>query len=67
MVRTFDEPAAPAFLAFWRLIALWEKPRYYISGGPGRYLSGWVSAFCFWLAQRKRQWPGSVFEQERDW
>jgi Domain of unknown function (DUF4419) len=41
-VKSFEEPSAPDVLEFWSKIA--ER-----SGGSGiNYLSGWITAFCFW-------------------
>ncbi|KAK0705603.1 hypothetical protein B0H67DRAFT_546721 [Lasiosphaeris hirsuta] len=54
MVLSFDEPTSDAVLKFWRAIASWERPNYQMSGGPSRYLSGWITAFCFWTAKGHR-------------
>ncbi|ODM14865.1 hypothetical protein SI65_09617 [Aspergillus cristatus] len=42
-VACFDDPASPDLRDFWGRCA------HYYSGGSGpTYLSGWVTAFCFW-------------------
>lgn len=46
-VKTFDEPFSADVLAFWRIIASRERPRYGMSGGPSEFLTGWINAFCF--------------------
>ncbi|KAI2631460.1 hypothetical protein GGS26DRAFT_95849 [Hypomontagnella submonticulosa] len=44
-IRSFDEPTSPEVLSFWSRIA--DQ-----SGGSGPYyLSGWITAFCFWSAE----------------
>lgn len=41
-IRSYDEPESAAVIDFWSRIA--DK-----SGGSGpHYLSGWITAFCFW-------------------
>ncbi|KAL8782078.1 MAG: hypothetical protein Q9213_005719 [Squamulea squamosa] len=41
-IRSFDVPDDPAVCSFWTRIA-------HQNGGSGtRYLSGWITAFCFW-------------------
>ncbi|KAI0859949.1 hypothetical protein F4860DRAFT_481235 [Xylaria cubensis] len=46
-ILSFDEPDSPFVLSFWKRIA--DK-----SGGSGPYyLSGWITAFCFWSADGK--------------
>ena len=41
-VRSFDSPDDPGVLSFWTRIA-------HQNGGSRRhYLSGWITAFCFW-------------------
>ncbi|KAI9714266.1 MAG: hypothetical protein M1820_000225 [Bogoriella megaspora] len=46
-IRSFDDPAAPEVLTFWNKIA-------HKSGGSGpHYMSGWITAFCFWTADGK--------------
>ena len=41
-VASFDSPTAPSTINVWKKIA-------HRSGGSGpRYLSGWITAFCFW-------------------
>ncbi|KAI1822680.1 hypothetical protein F4861DRAFT_376595 [Xylaria intraflava] len=47
-IRSFDDPKDPEVLVFWSKIAH-ESP-----GGSGpSYLSGWITAFCFWAADGK--------------
>ncbi|MCJ1374535.1 hypothetical protein MMC20_005767 [Loxospora ochrophaea] len=47
-VSSFDAPEAPSTKDFWQKIA------HRISGGSGpTYLSGWLTAFCFWDADGK--------------
>ncbi|KAI1378088.1 hypothetical protein F4677DRAFT_414398 [Hypoxylon crocopeplum] len=44
-VRSFDEPESRDVISFWSRIA-------HQSGGSGpNYLSGWITAFCFWSAE----------------
>jgi hypothetical protein len=46
-VMSFDSPTDPAVLEFWSNIA-------HQSGGSGpHYLSGWITAFCFWKPDGK--------------
>ena len=42
MVSTFDSPDSAETKAFWRMIADQS------SGSGPFYLSGWITAFCFW-------------------
>lgn len=43
LVQSFDAPAAPDIRDFWQKIA------HHSGGGSGpSYLSGWITAFCFW-------------------
>ncbi|GAW20520.1 hypothetical protein ANO14919_100260 [Xylariales sp. No.14919] len=46
-VRSFDEPTSPAVTSFWSRIADQN------SGSGPYYLSGWITAFCFWSADGK--------------
>ncbi|KAF2450369.1 hypothetical protein P171DRAFT_426763 [Karstenula rhodostoma CBS 690.94] len=60
-IATFDSDHTPATRDFWGRIA------HRVSGGSGpAYLSGWITAFCFWDAHgksiRKRCW----FDGSRD-
>jgi len=42
-VKSFDCPETPETTSFWQTIA------HYSGGGSGpTYLSGWITAFCFW-------------------
>ncbi|KAI1412124.1 hypothetical protein F5Y13DRAFT_47664 [Hypoxylon sp. FL1857] len=44
-IRSFEQPTAPEIRSFWARIA--DE-----SGGSGPYyLSGWITAFCFWTAE----------------
>jgi hypothetical protein len=47
-IRSFDDPKDAQVLDFWSKIA------HHIGGGSGpTYLSGWITAFCFWDADGK--------------
>ena len=49
-VRSFDAPTDPQVIDFWDKIARED-------GGSGNtYLSGWITAFCFWNAEGKRMY-----------
>ncbi|KAI9666022.1 MAG: hypothetical protein M1821_003957 [Bathelium mastoideum] len=53
-VRSFDAPQDPQVLDFWSKIA-------HEQGGSGPdYLSGWITAFCFWDADGKRMYHDPV-------
>lgn len=41
-VASFDSPSAPSTIGFWKKIA------HRSSGSGTSYLSGWITAFCFW-------------------
>jgi hypothetical protein len=46
-VMSFDSPTDPAVVEFWSKVA-------HQSGGSGpHYLSGWITAFCFWKPDGK--------------
>ncbi|KAJ4329397.1 hypothetical protein N0V84_000031 [Fusarium piperis] len=45
-VRSFDNPEDPDILDFWGKIVHWET-----NGSGPSYLSGWITAFCFWTAK----------------
>ena len=46
-VGSFDSPSDPGVLSFWSRIA-------HQNGGSGpHYLSGWITAFCFWNGDGK--------------
>jgi hypothetical protein len=47
-VASFDEPEGEEVKNFWQKIV------HYSGGGSGRtYLSGWITAFCFWGSEGK--------------
>lgn len=47
-VASFDDPTSPALREFWNQCA------HHVGGGSGpTYLSGWVTAFCFWDEEGK--------------
>jgi len=51
-VGTFDSPESPETKDFWQCIA------HYSSGGSGpSYLSGWITAFCFWDEDGRSLFP----------
>ena len=54
-VETFDDPDSEEIRDFWQRIA------HYVGGGSGpTYLSGWITAFCFWDVDGKcMHEPGS--------
>lgn len=52
-VRTFGEPEAPEVVEFWSKIAHEET-----NGSGPTYLSGWLTAFCFWDADGKSMYNG---------
>ncbi|KAM7215766.1 protein of unknown function (DUF4419) domain containing protein [Rhypophila decipiens] len=60
-VKSFDEPLSKEVLEFWRVIASRERPRYNMSGGPSELLTGWISTFCFWDEDGKK----NTFHQYR--
>ncbi|RSM13094.1 hypothetical protein CEP52_002138 [Fusarium oligoseptatum] len=43
LVRSFDDPEDPDILDFWGKIVHYQK-----NGSGPSYLSGWITAFCFW-------------------
>lgn len=53
-IRSFDEPEHAEIQAFWGKIC---RKEYLGSGGPDAY-SGWITAFCFWNNEGKRQISG---------
>jgi hypothetical protein len=51
-VGTFDSPESPETKDFWQNIV------HYSSGGSGpSYLSGWITAFCFWDEDGRSLFP----------
>jgi hypothetical protein len=44
--KTFDEPESPEVKSFWARMVAHED-----FGARGTYLSGWITAFCFWDGQ----------------
>lgn len=56
-ILTFDNTDNPQVIDFWTKIA----DRQSNSSGPS-YLSGWITAFCFWDADGKALYPGSPDE-----
>ncbi|KAF4626846.1 hypothetical protein G7Y89_g11311 [Cudoniella acicularis] len=61
-VRSFDAPDAQDTKDFWQKIA------HYSSGGSGpTYLSGWITAFCFWNSDGKALYnPERIPSVERE-
>ncbi|KAK8023592.1 hypothetical protein PG993_011658 [Apiospora rasikravindrae] len=52
-IRSFEEPEHPDVRRFWEMIC--DEHR----GSGMDYYSGWITAFCFWNGQGKRQvFPG---------
>ncbi|KAF2120265.1 hypothetical protein BDV96DRAFT_674566 [Lophiotrema nucula] len=51
-IDTFDDPESDSVKAFWKQICDYE-------GGSGMcYYSGWITAFCFWDNEGRRQIKG---------
>ncbi|XDG05210.1 hypothetical protein ABKA04_004825 [Annulohypoxylon sp. FPYF3050] len=46
-IRSFDEPTHPDVISFWSRIAREN------AGSGSSYIDGWITAFCFWEADRK--------------
>jgi hypothetical protein len=56
MVVAFDAPNSKKNIDFWSHVAKWN-------GGSGdRFLSGWITAFCFWDSEGK--WLGFPFKKD---
>ncbi|KAI0203596.1 hypothetical protein F4808DRAFT_25027 [Astrocystis sublimbata] len=56
LVRTFAEPEAAEVVEFWSKMAHEEN-----NGSGPTFLSGWLTAFCFWDADGK-----SMYNSDRD-
>jgi hypothetical protein len=59
-VMSFDSPTDPPVLGFWSKIADQS------GGSEPFYLSGWITAFCFWKLDEKCLYspPGGPIEPE---
>lgn len=44
MIRSFEQPSDPEVIQFWNTIATKEP----LGSGNQGYISGWITAFCFW-------------------
>ncbi|GKT50769.1 uncharacterized protein ColSpa_10950 [Colletotrichum spaethianum] len=51
MILSFHEPTSPQVAAFWNKIATREQ-----RGSGMDYMSGWISAFCYWSSEGKARW-----------
>ncbi|KAK7955333.1 CFEM domain family protein [Apiospora saccharicola] len=52
-VRSFEQPAAAEVVDFW------DKIAYHHGASSGSdYLSGWITAFCFWDEKGQPRWYG---------
>ncbi|KAL6411671.1 hypothetical protein AUP68_05388 [Ilyonectria robusta] len=52
MILSFREPTNPEVISFWNRIATRDER---MSGQD--YLSGWITAFCYWSAEGQAQYP----------
>lgn len=52
MILSFREPTNPEVISFWNRIATRDDR---MSGQD--YMSGWITAFCYWSAEGQAQYP----------
>lgn len=57
MILSFDEPESETVKGFWKIIASKKEPPYRGSGRRTRYVTGWITAFCFWDEKGDRNLP----------
>ncbi|KAI0472106.1 hypothetical protein GGR56DRAFT_106759 [Xylariaceae sp. FL0804] len=61
-VRSFDSPAAAETVDFWQRIA-----DYRVGGSGADYLTGWLTAFCFWTENGECTFPLEETEGRSQW
>lgn len=60
-VRSFDEPTGEEVLSFWGRIA-----KHVRNGSGPKYLSGWLTAFCFWGSKGELLWKNAHLPVETE-